>query len=350
MVGTRIAIPAGYTQVDLSGKMIYPSLIDMYTSYGLPKVERRRGGFGGPEQIQSNTDGPYNANQAIRPEYNAFSEFKVNNKTAGEFRKLGFGSVLTFKADGVARGASSVVALGNDNENTVMLNSSAAAHFSFNKGSSSQSYPVSAMGYVSLLRQTYLDAEWYHSHKEKPFVDKSLDAWVALQELPQIFETANWMSLLRADRIGDEFGVQYILKSGGNEYQRIKEVKNSNAALIVPLNFPVAYDVEDPLDAYRVTLSDMKHWELAPTNPAHIESNDIEFAITTHGLKNKKEFWVNLRKAIKHGLSEEGALKALTTTPANLLNMGDQIGSLKSGSQANFLITSGNLFDKDVVI
>jgi len=88
-VGTQVAVPAGYTTVDLKGKYIYPSLIDMYTSYGLSDVERTRGGnpYGGAEQIDSKTKGPYNANQAIRSHYNAADEFSINSKTADELRK-----------------------------------------------------------------------------------------------------------------------------------------------------------------------------------------------------------------------------------------------------------------------
>ena len=106
-----------------------------------------------------------------------------------------------------------------------MISEKAAAHYSFNRGTSRQSYPVSAMGFISLLRQTYLDAEWYTSQNPKPFKDQSLDAWVASQALPQIFETTNWLNTLRADKVGDEFGVQYIIKGGGDEYKRIAEVK-----------------------------------------------------------------------------------------------------------------------------
>src|SRR5258706_2600225 len=78
-VGTQVTVPAGYTTVDLKGKYIYPSLIDMYTSYGLPDVERTRGGnpYGGAEQIDSKTKGAYNANQAIRSHYNAADEFSI---------------------------------------------------------------------------------------------------------------------------------------------------------------------------------------------------------------------------------------------------------------------------------
>ena len=349
-VGTDVTIPKGYTTIDLTGKFIYPSLIDMHTNYGMPEVKRGGGSFWSAEQIQSKTSGPYNANEAIKSEFNAYEGFKSDQKAAKQMRNIGFGTVLTFRPDGIARGASSVVTLGDGTDNKKMLNSRASAHYSFSKGSSTQNYPGSLMGYIALLRQTYMDAQWYDGQAEKPFTDKSLDAWIALQDIPQIFETNNWQSVLRADKIGDEFDVQYIIKSGGDAYKRIEEIKKSNAALIVPINFPKAYDVDDPIDAYQVSLADMKHWELAPANPAHLAKNDIEFAITAHGLKDKKAFWANLRKAIKYGLSEEDALKALTYTPAALLKMENDIGSVKPGYVANFLITSGPLFDPKVSI
>jgi len=123
-----------------------------------------------------------------------------------------------------------------------------------------------------------------------------------------------------------------------------------NDALIIPLNFPEAYDMTDPYDAMNITLGQMKHWELAPSNPSAVEKAGIPFAITTADLKEKKDFWKNLRKAIEYGLSEEAALKALTQTPAEMMKMSDQLGGLKKGMLANFVITSKNIFEKDVVL
>ena len=42
--GQGIVIPDGYNIVDLKGKFIYPSFIDLHSNYGIPKPERRRGG------------------------------------------------------------------------------------------------------------------------------------------------------------------------------------------------------------------------------------------------------------------------------------------------------------------
>jgi imidazolonepropionase-like amidohydrolase len=351
-VGTGLSIPKGCTVIDLKGKFIYPSLIDMFTSYGLPDVERARSGrgFGGAEQIESNTKGAYNANQAIRAHYNASDEFTINEKAADEMRKIGFGAVLTSKQDGLSRGTAAFVTLTEKNDNTAMLKQKLAANYSLEKGSSTQTYPTSMMGFIALLRQTYLDAEWFVSQNPRPFADNSLEAWIQNQRLPQIFATNSWMNVLRADKVGDEFGVQYIIKGGGDEYKRINDIKATKASLIIPVNYPEAYDVEDPFDAERVSLSDMKHWELAPTNLAALEKNGINFAITTSGLKKTADFLPNLRKAIENGLSETTALKALTITPAQLLKVEDQVGSLKKGMLANFIITSGKLFDEKTII
>jgi imidazolonepropionase-like amidohydrolase len=90
----------------------------------------------------------------------------------------------------------------------------------------------------------------------------------------------------------------------------------------------------------------MRAWNQEPHNPRLLAENGINFALTTHGLKSKKSFKSNLLKAIESGLSKQKALEALTTVPASLLGKSDVLGTLKAGSYANFLITSGDIFDK----
>ena len=99
-----------------------------------------------------------------------------------------------------------------------------------------------------------------------------------------------------------------------------------------------------------MSLAKMKHWEMAPFNPAVFEKNNIDFAISLTGLEDKKSFWPNLRKAIACGLSERQALKSLTYMPAKLIGQDALVGSLTPGKVANFLVTSGNIFDEENVI
>ncbi|WP_460674248.1 amidohydrolase family protein [Larkinella ripae] len=350
-VGKTVNIPAGTVVADLKGKRIYPALVDIDSDYGMPKIRRNPPGGGrGVPQYDSNKKGAYNWNQAIQPEVDASAVFKANVQQANELRRMGFGAVVTHPHDGIARGNSALVTLADDRENTVVIRERVAGHYSFSKGTSTQTYPNSPMGAVALLRQTYYDATWYKKAGKTAEANISLDALNQLQTLPSVFEVPDKLGVLRADKIGEEFGIQYIIKSAGDEYQRLDEVKATGASLIVPLNFPQAFDVEDAWDADNVTLAEMKHWEMAPANPGMLAKTGVPFALTTASLRNKTDFWANLRKAIEYGLSEQQALAALTTTPAQLLKIDNEVGSLKPGLLANFLITSDNLFSADNVI
>ncbi|NLU96208.1 amidohydrolase family protein [Chitinophaga sp. Ak27] len=348
--GTSITIPKDAVVVDCKGKYIYPSFVDLYSNYGLSEPKRGGSAWNAAPQFLSNTKGAYGWNQAIRSEINAADLFVADDGKAAPLREAGFGTVLTQQPDGIARGTAALVTLATAKENKVMLRERAAAAYSFDKGTSTQNYPNSLMGSIALLRQTYLDAQWYKSQPAKEGINLSLQAWNANQSLPQLFEAADKWDVLRADKIGDEFGVQYIIKASGNEYQRIPEMAATKATFIVPLNFPNAIDVEDPNDARFVALADMKHWEMAPTSPAAFEKANIPFCLTAADLKDVKQFLANVRKAIAYGLSEQKALEALTKTPATLIKAYDKVGSLEAGKLANFLITSGPVFNDKTIL
>ncbi len=349
-VGAGLSVPKGYVIVDLKGKFIYPSLVDAFSNYGITEAPATARGFGGQRQsiFISTKKGAYGWNEAIRPETYVKNIFTADSKKADELRKVGFGSVNVVNRDGIARGVSAAVALNEDADNNLILKDQTAANYSFNKGSSSNDYPTSLMGAIALLRQTYFDSQWYSKQKEEYNI--SLEEFAKQQTIPQIFEVDGWQNVLRADKIGKEFGKKFIIKSGGDEYQRINEVKATGASLIIPLAFPKAYDVEDPAEARNVTLTQMKGWELAPTNPAVLEKAGVKFALTAFGLENSRDFWTNIRTAIENGLTEKQALQAVTAIPAELLGISDKVGSLEKGKVANFLISSDNLFKNGNII
>lgn len=350
--GKGVAVPKDAVVADCSGKTIYPGLIDVYAAgYGMPAQRQENRAFGqqAPQPL-TNKKGAYSWNEALRPEFSAAEAFANDEKAASELRKLGFGAVLTHNADGISRGSGALVTLSDEREHETLLLPRAGHYLSFRKGSSTQNYPSSLMGVVALLRQTYLDADWYKTVGAAEERNLSLEAWNDLQALPQIFEAADKLDVLRIARLGQEFGKKYIVKTNGDEYQRLNEVKATGQSLILPLNFPEAEDVSNPFDALNVSLATLKHWELAPTNPARVAAQGIPFALTTSDLRDKKQFWTNLRKAVENGLSEQDALKALTWQPAQFVNAYAQVGSLETGKTANFFITSGNVFKSETKI
>jgi imidazolonepropionase-like amidohydrolase len=342
--GSEVQIPSNTRVLDMEGNHIYPSFIDLNSAYGLPKVERAK--WDPSPQMLTNKKGPFGWNQAIRPETDASSMVEHKAEEAEKLRAMGFGTVLTHLPDGISRGIGAVITLGED-ENLNLISAKASAHYSFRKGSSSQDYPSSIMGSVALLRQTYYDAMWYDSAQNTGEINLSLAAFNAQQNLPQFFNCEVKQDVLRADKIGDEFNKKYIFVGSGDEYQYLDAMKETGGKFVIPLEFPDAFDVTDPYLTRLISLNEMKHWEMAPGNPAALQNADIEFALTASGMKNSKMFFDNLKKAITNGLSPERAFDALTMVPASMLGIEEQVGSLESGKMANFLITSGNLFDTE---
>jgi Imidazolonepropionase and related amidohydrolases len=93
----------------------------------------------------------------------------------------------------------------------------------------------------------------------------------------------------------------------------------------------------------------MRKWNQEPTNLKVLAENKINFAITTDGLKSISAFHKNLQKAILYGFSKQDALAALTTVPAKIIG-NTKVGNLNKGSYANFIITSGDVFDTKTII
>lgn len=348
-VGEKIETPKNAVISDLKGKFIYPSFIDLYSDYGLPAYKPERKQNPGP-QMESAQKGAYGWNQAIRSNMESYKNFTHNAEKAEELKKSGFATVLSCTKDGIVRGSGVLVNLNSGKENESVILDKAAAFYSFSKGSSTQDYPSSLTGGIALLRQTYYDAQWYAQAKNKTEFNISLDEFNKLQSLPSVFEANDKFNDLRAAKVGAEFNVKYIIKGGGNEYQRIADIQASGLKYIIPVNFPEAFDVEDPYDAQAISLAELKHWELAPANAAFLERNKVSFCFTAADLKDKNSFLKNVRKAIQYGLSEKTALMSLTTNPAAYINASDKIGALKKGYYANFFITNKPVFEEEASI
>ena len=352
-VGLNIDIPNGVRVFDLDGKHIYPSFIDLYSDYAIVKSERRRpssnwmSSYTNP-QILSNKNGPFSWNESIKPEVNSVENIKFDEKRSKELRNIGFGAVLSHNMDGIMRGTGAIVSLNSDAEQNIVIKDKASTHYSFSKGSTQQNYPNSLMGAVALLKQSFLDADWYLQNKGKiNEVNLSLEAINNNKSLPKIIEVRDKIRVLLAQKVGREMNYDFIIKGTGDEYQRLNEIKKNKSKLIVPINFPKAYNVDDPFKNSNLSLSQLKHWEIAPSNFFFLESQGIDFSITTNGLSNLRDFRKNLIKSLNRGVSKEALLKSLTYNPSKFLNVHDKIGSIKKSFYANFFITDRDFFDEE---
>ena len=340
-VGNAVEIPENAIIHNLEGAHIYPSFVDPYTNYGLPEVKRSE--WKPQPQMKSKTTGPFSWNESLKPEFEAAAAFSPNQSSAKAFRRAGFGTVLTFQNDGVVRGSSAIVSLGEGEAQEELLKPRATAHYAFSKGSSRQSYPNSFMGAVALLRQSIYDAIWAHHNGDER--NLSLTSLHNNLKLKPVIEVDNHNAIRNALDLSKEFKMNFIIKGSGDEYLSIDGL--GAAQYILPVNFPDAYDLGDPYESLDLSLEKMKHWELAPANAALLASKGVSFAFTAFGLKNTEDFLENVKSCVKHGLSEEAALKALTIVPAKMLGISDTYGALKKGMKANFIVCEKNLFNSN---
>lgn len=347
-VGKNVSIPKNTRIFDKSGLHLYPSFVEINSSFGIATPKRNSSGRSA--QYDPNRQGYY-WNDHIISDYSSFSDYSYDAKEADALRKAGFGTVNSHRADGIHRGTSTLIVLSDElQDQDRILNIKAAEHFSFQKSvTSNQSYPSSVMGAMALLRQFYYDSRWYEQGNAEQ-KDLALEAALSQKNLPKIFYADDKLNTLRAAKIGQEMELPFKIVASGQEYELLRELKATNAQLILPLNFPAAYDAEDPLLMKKITLAQLRHWNQAPMNPAEVEKAGISFALTTAKLKSPTTFLSNLRKAVSYGLSEEKALAALTTIPSQWLNQQNTLGVLKKGALSNFIVTSGPLFDNETII
>jgi len=120
-VGTNISLPKNTIIVNVSGKYIYPSFIDLYSDFGIKKLKSTRFNRSARPQYDSKKDGYY-WNDHVLPEKNAIDGFVYSDKDAKQLLNAGFGTVLTNRKTAIARGTSVLVTLNKfDNNHTRVI-------------------------------------------------------------------------------------------------------------------------------------------------------------------------------------------------------------------------------------
>ena len=149
--GKNVSLPINTVVYDLKGKHIYPSFIDLFSTYGVKQSKKKKEKHSKRPQFTSLKKGPYHWNQAVTPEVETFNMLTHDEKMGSKLRKMGFGTVLSHHHDGIISGSGVLLCLGKkDNTSTDVadigeniLDPKASLHLSFDKGSSTQNYPSS---------------------------------------------------------------------------------------------------------------------------------------------------------------------------------------------------------------
>ncbi|MFN0201381.1 MAG: amidohydrolase family protein [Bacteroidia bacterium] len=354
-VGQGIAIPKEAAVRELNGAYLYAGWIDAASDCGLKPIKREFNN-NAPQYDNKNKNNVY-WNEAIKSHLSLAKTYTQEAKAVEELRKAGFTVANVLPNDGIMRGTGFLMNLGSKDLNQELLNAESSVALSFRKGSSNQAYPSALMGSIALLRQTFYDAEHYKEAKESyeknpaqnTFLPNlSLEALLSQQtaKLPFIFETESWQHTLAAAEIAKEFQQPFVYRTNGDEYKRLQEFKALNTTFIVPLKFPKAFETSDVTEVREISLEALKAWEQAPYNLAWLKKEKIPFALTASNTPIA-DFKENLQKLLKTGITEEDILRALTVTPAKLLGMEKQLGTIEKGKIANFILSSDKLLNKE---
>ncbi len=345
-VGRRVSVPADARVWDMEGKTLYPGFIDAHTNVGMkdPRTELDRG---------SQSWNPH-----LRAHLTAEGEFETEDDGSAALRKSGFTNALSVPPLGIFRGQAAVMNLADGAVADRTVKTGVAQSVALDRDwTFGFTYPTSSIGTIALIRQTLYDAEWhYNAHQtynnnpsglQRPESNAMLaalsDAVRGVQ--PILFEADSDEEILRAMRITDEFDITPWLRGNGHEYKLLDVLSARNVPLILPLIFPDKPEIDTPEDALNESLADLRHWYLAPENPARLADAGIDFSLTTHGLENKSHFLQNLRTAVELGLDKETALAALTVNPAELFGINNTHGTLETGKKANILVADGDIFE-----
>jgi len=370
-VGKDVAVPADARTWDMKGLTIYAGFIEPYlvlnasnppvsTSttepIGAASLTSPGVGFFGAPGVQTDmgNPGPGYEIAKITPEFQVLRDYSPKEKTLAPLREIGFTAAVLAPGRGIIRGKSALITLAEENPNQVVIKPDVFQNIAFETHERDErGYPGSLMGAIASVRQGLLDARHYAldradferaSHpRKRPDLDPSLEALgpAAQKKMPVGFEPGSALMESRAASLARELGLDFFLVSSGQEWRRPDLAKATAATWIVPLNFPALPKLPSDQDWDQVSLDQLRAWDWAPENPALLRQQGLDLALSTYGLTDKKKFRPNLRLAIDRGLSETDAIAALTTVPARLCGVENQLGTIEPGKVANLTIIEG---------
>jgi Amidohydrolase family len=228
-------------------------------------------------------------------------------------------------------------------------------------------YPGTLMGTIAYVRQAFLDADYQIRAQQafqrspasapRPEFDaqsRALAGAVA-GNLPVWFVANRERDIKRTIELATELNVKdYALLGLQEGWLSLDDLKATRKPLVVSLDFPRpttitgrAYEnhVKPVSGEDRVAAQlDSTAARNARANAASLAKAGLNFALTGYGISAAADFRRNLIAAVDAGLNKDDALRALTTTPAQLLGLSNVVGTIEPGKLANLVAVEGDLF------
>lgn len=339
-VGPMEALPAGYSGpvLDAAGGHIFPGLVDAHCHLGL---------WG--DGLGFEADDGNESTDPCTPHLRGLDGVNPLDRCFQEARRGGVTTVLT--GPGSANPiAGQFLALKTTGRwvDEMVVKAPAAMKFALGENPKSvynerKETPITRMATAALIRENLSKAQEYQAKQAKaqddpdtdpPDFDPKLEALLPVLRgiLPAHFHAHRADDIATAVRISREFGLNFAIVHGTEGYKV--------APLLASAGVPV---ITGPC------LTDRSKPELVGQtldNPVLLAQAGVKVAICTdHPVIPIQHLPICAAMAVRAGMDPEDALAAVTRNPAEIAGLGDRLGVLAPGRDADIVVTQGHPLD-----
>ncbi|OEF99483.1 amidohydrolase [Vulcanibacillus modesticaldus] len=334
-IGEDIEIPGDATIIDGQNKWVTPGLIDAHTHLGV--FEETIGWAGADGNEMTNPSTPHvRALDAINPLEQGFVDAYMGGITTVQ--------IMPGSAN-VIGGEMSIVKTYGRVVEEMLVKELSGIKVAFGENpkrvyGEKKQMPSTRMGTAAVLRENLTKAKNYMkkmeegNDKKSPEVDLQMESLIKVikREIPLRAHAHRADDIMTAIRIAEEFEIDLTLEhcTEGHIIADIIAEKGYRAAVGPTLS-----------NRSKIELGDRGWHTLVELDKAGVPVS----IITDHPVVPIEYISVSAAIAVREGLDEETALKAITINPARHMGVEDKVGSLEVGKDADVVIWSGNPFD-----
>lgn len=333
-VQEKIEAPLGAEVVDAEGLTVMPGIIDAHCHLGMWEDSI---GFEG-------SDGNETTNP-ITPHLRAIDGINPMDINFKEAYEAGVTTVMTGPGSAnVIGGQFAVIKTYGKRIDDMILKTPAAIKVAFGENPKrvymkKGKTPETRMATAALLRETLIKTKDYMKKKKIgetnpdkiPDVDIRLEALIPVlnKEIPLKAHAHRADDIFTALRIAKEFDVNITLDHVTEGHLIVDELKKENVPLIVGPSFGGRSKVELKEKTFKT--------------PGILSNAGIKIAIMTdHPVIPLQHITMCAAYAVKDGMEEEEALKAITINAAEIIGVSDRVGSIEVGKDGDIVIFDGN--------
>ena len=392
-VGPDAVIPPGADVISGTGMVVYPGFMDGAAEAKLkPSTPGPDGGRPVPFNENLLAATREDDRRGMTPELRVIDHAVRDAEFQSARRKAGITDVHLVNFAPIAGGQTALVSMSGLPSRESVLWSDGMSSFMLThpaeSGDSAHQYPITLMGAMAHLRQTFLDTDHYRQHltlSEKfpnqisqPHEDLVLDALSSVidKHTTPLFLVPTHPGRDDLDRAIDfkqEFKLDAVLWTGTEPVNSVDRLAADDLDVILSLDLgePPKFSIkemrekdksaikhEEPkvssVDGLRVEVEPptryqedrTNHWKQRAALPARLAAANVRFAFSSKGLKQPGDWLDQVRLHIEHGLTEPQAVAALTKHAAEILYADSQLGTIEVGKRGHLVVLSGPLSDK----